>query len=211
MYICSLRAWLLQWCSEKGQRSNYATKEARLPLCKQNRKRHYFNWSLSPGYSGTTGITVENLHCKRKEPVDGGGKKGWGGGQQHISYVHRCSALWWSPSFRCPTDVKAFNGTPPIHMNNNNWTLSVLRILLCLLQIETLEQQIFYQQQHGAPHLLLTPPPLLSWSASDYWCVFPSTLIEPPSWTLRARILRHQCLVTCWQQRSRSNEHCCWK
>ena len=59
-------------------------------------------------------------------------------------------------------DVKAFNGTPPIHMNNNNWTLSVLRILLCLLQIETLEQQIFYQQQHGAPHLLLTPPPLLS-------------------------------------------------
>ena len=23
------------------------------------------------------------------------------------------------------TDIKAFNGTPPIHMNNNNWTLLV--------------------------------------------------------------------------------------
>ena len=41
-------------------------KGSRLPLRNQNRKRYCFPQSLSPGNSGTTGITVETLHRKEK-------------------------------------------------------------------------------------------------------------------------------------------------
>lgn len=54
------------------------TMEVHLLLCNQNRKR-LFPWSLSLGYSGTTGITLKTLHCKRKRtPPIKQAKKNWG-------------------------------------------------------------------------------------------------------------------------------------
>ena len=54
------------WIFPRKITGSYGKKEAHLPLSIQNRKRHCFPWSLTPGNSGTNGLTVEMLHCKIK-------------------------------------------------------------------------------------------------------------------------------------------------
>ena len=54
------------WIFPRKITGSYGKKEAHLPLSIQNRKRHCFPRSLSPGNSGTNGLTVEMLHCKIK-------------------------------------------------------------------------------------------------------------------------------------------------
>ena len=63
------RKWMLK----------HSTREVHLQLHPQNRKRHCFSQLLSPVYSAKTRITVETLHCRRKEPHWCRRQRGWRG------------------------------------------------------------------------------------------------------------------------------------
>ena len=55
----AIKAAYRKWMQHHGKKEKY------LQMHNQNRGRHCFPWSLSPGKHGTTGETVETLHCKR--------------------------------------------------------------------------------------------------------------------------------------------------
>lgn len=119
--------------------------------------------------------------------------------QQHDSHVRQCSALQWQPK--------------PLmqhHMNHNKWTRLVCReSLFVSCRPRHHNKKSFSSIDTTCSVSSSLPLSLPTSSASDCKCVAPSALIQPPSWTLRAGILRRS--VTCSQQRYSSNERCCWK